>query len=1007
MNKRNTGKPGIKPDDEERLFRRPSGAAVARYIFLPGILPRIQQLYQNSFSSIAYLIAVVYHNLGLIPAGHPFANPGNIGRYGVRHVVALAADNLVIDKRNMDKIILFLATLLALVLIAFQVIILFITMTTSFAWADPGGGTSIIGQMNSLFITENPEQDIAFRLLDQVFAIPGLFNSADAPPPGGIPPINSAMHEMFELYNYGVLFVGGIIFLYYIMVVVFETAQTGVPFGRRFDNVWVPIRLVVAIGLLLPINYGLNSAQYISLYLAKLGSSFATNTWLQFNDAINDGQANGSPLGYNTPEGEELVFGYEEHGPLQITAEQTSIRPLIAKPEIPSTIDATKFGVIIAACIGGYNNSKFKGLTLPEQVRAFFIKGGDAIPLGTQASLSTNEWKDFVLNELNGNVILRMGVQNEDKYPNAPGNVGMECGEWQFPVPNYGTTTMQPGVQDPAFYLHQRYFSWFVRNYVQSDANELDLFIPEQLGQYLYTALNDNPEDCYAGGMNLMKQIARQGADFTGNQSLAEVIQNIHANPETCALPSRYIIPGLAANDRFNISATIKIAYQQYLDGVDASLIEKVRAYGWGGAGVWYNNIADLNGNLVSSTRAVPKGIKMPELMDKALQRNMAEDQNVPTDEAYCSGTVNFENNPTDDEKISNADKEILKIMCAAYKFVNVPNLDPSTASRNSDPIVSLIDNLTGGAFAKLFSLRENTIVHPLAQISAAGKALVESSMNSLKNSIIIGFGGSLLGNLSDRFKFIGNIGAGLSGVLAGFVFVTLTGGVILYYVLPLMPFLYFFFAVVSWVMSVFEAMVGVPLWALAHLRVEGKGFIPQDASQGYFMLMEIFLRPVLIVFGLIATTIIFFTELAILQSVWDLVIMNVGGVNFDEDGGVIYDRGPIDKLFFTVMYIVVVFLMATATFKLIDAIPNQIMRWFGAGVTSFAEQAKLSQAVEQLPSNIAIQSMFSSSVTSDIPDLAKRAGAGIGQGLNWGGNQAANRVGGQPPGPGIRTVPK
>ena len=41
-------------------------------------------------------------------------------------------------------------------------------------------------------------------------------------------------------------------------------------------------------------------------------------------------------------------------------------------------------------------------------------------------------------------------------------------------------------------------------------------------------------------------------------------------------------------------------------------------------------------------------------------------------------------------------------------------------------------------------------------------------------------------------------------------------------YVLPLIPFIYFTFAVLGWVLELFEAIAAMPLWALAHLRIEG-----------------------------------------------------------------------------------------------------------------------------------------------------------------------------------------
>ncbi len=384
--------------------------------------------------------------------------------------------------------------------------------------------------------------------------------------------------------------------------------------------------------------------------------------------------------------------------------------------------------------------------------------------------------------------------------------------------------------------------------------------------------------------------------------------------------------------------------------------------------------------------------------MEGAASDNMSQEENVSAEDVYCIKSENFAKNK-DDDTISEEDRyKIAKVLCGAYKFVQQPDIDVTAHSSGFGQIAEFVDWLVGGSFSQLYDIRKNAVTHPLAQVSAAGKSLIEASMASLKTSVILGFGGGviqgLLGKNADNYAFFSRMASGMSGFFTGLVFITLTGGVILYFIVPLMPFLYFFFAVAAWVMSIFEAMVGVPLWALAHLRLEGKGFIPQDASQGYLMLMEILLRPVLIVFGLVATSIIFFTQLAILHSLWDLVISNAGGAYSEgSEGGYILQRGPIDKMFFTVMYIIVIFLIATTSFKLIDAIPNQIMRWFGAGVTSFAEQAKLTQAIEQTPGKFAVASFFATQqLTSSLPNFATKAGSGFGSGVGSLGGAAYNR---------------
>ena len=127
--------------------------------------------------------------------------------------------------------------------------------------------------------------------------------------------------------------------------------------------------------------------------------------------------------------------------------------------------------------------------------------------------------------------------------------------------------------------------------------------------------------------------------------------------------------------------------------------------------------------------------------------------------------------------------------------------------------------------------------------------------------------------------------------------------------------------------------MVGVPLWALAHIRIDGKGLAGDGAMNGYFMIFEIFLRPIMILFGFLASITIFAAMAAVLHEIFDIAVDNLTGAG-DRSGLM----SAIDKFFYTCMYAVIMYIMALSSFKLIDLIPNQIMRWLGTNVSTFSD---------------------------------------------------------------------
>ena len=118
----------------------------------------------------------------------------------------------------------------------------------------------------------------------------------------------------------------------------------------------------------------------------------------------------------------------------------------------------------------------------------------------------------------------------------------------------------------------------------------------------------------------------------------------------------------------------------------------------------------------------------------------------------------------------------------------------------------------------------------------------------------------------------------------------------------------------------------------------------------GYLLIFEIFLRPILTVFGLIGGLAIFTAMASILNEIFDIVVQNVTGsdigtdtsrstgVNTDETT---FGRHLVDEFFFTVVYAIILYMMAIASFKMINLVPNNILRWIGQSVSTFNDSAQ------------------------------------------------------------------
>src|SRR5690606_7169678 len=81
----------------------------------------------------------------------------------------------------------------------------------------------------------------------------------------------------------GILVVASVMLFWCILSVVVDTAKTGTIGGGRHNMVWAPIRIVFALGLLIPLgSTGYSSGQFMVMKLAEWGSNFGTNAWIAY-----------------------------------------------------------------------------------------------------------------------------------------------------------------------------------------------------------------------------------------------------------------------------------------------------------------------------------------------------------------------------------------------------------------------------------------------------------------------------------------------------------------------------------------------------------------------------------------------------------------------------------------------------------------------------------------------------------------------------------------------------
>ncbi|MCB9987932.1 MAG: DotA/TraY family protein [Rhodospirillales bacterium] len=880
---------------------------VLHYVLMPSVMPRLNQLVFSGFGFVALFVAQIFFAARLLPVGHPYLLSANMGKFGIRHVLAEAANNLVFSRQNSDQIIILFTMLLGMVLLLIQ--LFFLGMALFIQTAHAG----MPATFEDFFATANPDHDIAFILLDRVFAVPDIFNSCVMQPgvnctfamteqEDPVMPFHDALRSLFQMYSMGLLVVAMLIFMYYVVAIVAETAESGTPFGRRFNHVWAPVRMVVAIGLLVPVANGLNSAQYIVLYAAKWGSGFATNGWNLFVDTGSMAGAGGQALGDPSE--------------------------MVVIPNPPPINGLLEFYTVMQTCRYAEHFRRPEGAP-PVNIDAYLVRGAGMGPPGFFQLKTYGEALDFYNK---GDILIRFG-EHDFSYLEYENRIAPVCGNLSL-----RTTT----VDDPTFMGGSigagGAFGPVACNGAESGAGCMRREFYELLRE-----LYEN-EEIRKWGCAFAVVYANQGEVKSVNQALD--IENICNSP---TLPGWLRIAGAylpthndlitKAKDPYEAQVKLIVETATIHERTNPKWFDDLKRHGWAGAGIWYNKIAQLNGAMIASAYDLPRSTDYPMTMKAVYEKRSQQDSDVTAGGEHCSYMSDQKAMTIDDNMKAKA-----LAMCQAQDRWNNIYDEPTNVV-----FIDAIKTIFG--LEGLYNIRDNETqnVHPLAQLVGIGKSLVDSAIINLGYATGAWLGGGVASLAKGSLMgTVGGIAVGMGKFIGGIAMIGLTVGFVLFYVIPFLPFLYFFFAVGNWIKGIFEAMVGVPLWALAHIRIDGNGLPGDAAMTGYYLIFEIFLRPILIIFGLLAGILIFAAQVRVLHEIWELVVSNIAG--FDEQaagallagdvGSFSYYRGVIDEFFYTVIYAIIVYMLGMASFKLVDLIPNHIMRWLGASVSTFAEQA-------------------------------------------------------------------
>jgi len=163
--------------------------------------------------------------------------------------------------------------------------------------------------------------------------------------------------------------------------------------------------------------------------------------------------------------------------------------------------------------------------------------------------------------------------------------------------------------------------------------------------------------------------------------------------------------------------------------------------------------------------------------------------------------------------------------------------------------------------------------------------------------------------------------------------------GAILGIYVPLIPFMIFSMGAIGWMLATIEAMVAAPVVALGILSPGGQNEILGRAEPALMLMLNLFLRPSLMVIGLMASTLVSIPAMKLINTTFLATIKII-----------MTNPGLFEQILFITFYSSFVVTVINKCYSLTYVIPERVLTWIGGQAVQYGEAEALQaskQAIE------------------------------------------------------------
>lgn len=834
-----------------------------RFIFVPS-LGREARHFGSSFQTFLSLLASSLASGGLIERDHVYLKPGAAFTIGDLFSESLRR----VQWRNQERLPQTLLFVAIWGLLAFSVLWMVTAVFAVIVGATPAHAESVPTESGTMFTA--PSGDLGVSYINNLF-------SGD--PLAGMPAsrvIQEAFRSMLSLYSSAILLFASFILLYHIINLLVKAAWDGKAL-QGAGQIWAPLRLVLAIGMLVPVADGLNAAQLIVIKVAKMGSGLASYAWHGFvthvydTDSPSNGQyAISIPNVEDTFKRMVLIHACKAHINDEISHVIAATTPR-ADPNQPADPNEPAAGRP-APSAGANCGGTLEGLA-----------GQNTINVGPQICRWSNN------PEADSGIEQRVLVPGHGRWAyhalNADYIAGYGDGGVGFRVNTRGIIPTGVQIQTSKKDLCGQ---------VQWPRNSNATTLASATATTLRMQPSSSPPDVLARGAQDAVNVAAQNMEAAAAlvaKHMVDRVRNvegaIEVDDEEAAVNAEVTAAMVAFKTEIEAAAArivppfIEASKARYSGSIDGQA-------GWASAGAYFMSLAAMQGAIATAFDNWPSARLGPIFS--------------ATDESAVATRV-----PRDSQK---SFLEAREHYFSTIQVRQAERGDPDSAAKAADgnmfwdAITAILPITMDKAF--FTNMLAQGSADPFGTLFRFGQTLYHVSLAlvlfAVGAGVVFGFGGA--------------------GTILMFALYLFSACVPLAFLLPLLPATRFLIAVFSWLGAIFEAVVGMPMMALAFLNPQGDTLVAPIGKQLNWI-FSIALKPLFIIFGLIAALLLSTLGIAILNSLYTVAIEAMWG-----SGKVLFTTAFI----FAGMYAFQAYGICNTCFTVIDEVPDRIYQWFGGG---------------------------------------------------------------------------